>query len=112
MVWNRLDARTSIEEMVRELIGFLLPVTDRSVLTAGLQQLVDRAATVLGEYGLSRDKLLIVLDNTETLGDLDADHREAGACNSAALQANWASTCNLANSRGGCGPPVRTNGIL
>ncbi len=54
-------------ECIRELFsGLRLPI-DKSAYTSTSKQLIGRAETALKEQGLTRDDVLLVVDNTETL---------------------------------------------
>lgn len=76
---ERLSVEGSIEELVRDLFFYLSPERDRTIHTASTSKLVDRLAGVLAEYGLSRDSLLLVLDNTESLEAVGPDRTEVAA---------------------------------
>lgn len=57
----------SIAESIRTLISILDDSLGREWMKEDPRPLIDKASTFLSEVGLSRNEVLIVLDNTETL---------------------------------------------
>ncbi|KAF0215518.1 MAG: hypothetical protein FD174_4112 [Geobacteraceae bacterium] len=62
----------SIAESVRSLISILDDSLGRDWMKEDPRPLIDKASTFLSEIGLSRNEILIVLDNTETLARTQA----------------------------------------
>lgn len=57
----------SIAESIRVLISILDDSNIREWMREDSRSLIDKASTFLSDVGLSRNKILIILDNTETL---------------------------------------------
>lgn len=63
----------AMEDSVRELMYFFEPVLAKDWYKAQGRALIDKAATVLKAEGLTRDDVLLIIDNTETLAPSTAD---------------------------------------
>lgn len=67
------------DECVRDLMRFFEPVLKQDWYTVSGRQLVDKAVGVLKENELSRDDVLLIIDNTETLATTSEEVKELGA---------------------------------
>lgn len=63
----------AMEDSVRELLHCIYPVLAKDWFKVQGPQLIDRIAADLKEQGFSRDDVLLVLDNTETLATSPAE---------------------------------------
>ena len=67
-----------MEESIRELIRCVEPVIGKEWYTISGRQLVDKAAGVLAKEKLTRNDVLLVFDNTETLATSAQEVQELG----------------------------------
>ncbi|EOA2958584.1 TPA: hypothetical protein ACGIZ8_000912 [Yersinia enterocolitica] len=58
-----------MDECIREIIKFYCPTLDRQWYTTSGISLIDKAVQYLGEKKVSRDDVLLIIDNSETLSD-------------------------------------------
>lgn len=68
-----------MDECIRDLMRFFEPILKKDWYTASGRQLVDKAVGVLKENKLSRDDVLLIIDNTETLATTSEEVKELGA---------------------------------
>lgn len=58
-----------MDECIREIIKFYSPTLDRQWYTANGLSLIDKAVQFLAEKKITRNDLLLIIDNSETLSD-------------------------------------------
>ncbi len=68
----------AMDECVRELMRYFYPTLPAEWYGVSGRVLVDKAVGVLKENGLSRDDILLILDNTETLATTPEEVKELG----------------------------------
>jgi tetratricopeptide (TPR) repeat protein/archaellum biogenesis ATPase FlaH len=68
-----------MDECVRDLMRFFEPILGKSWYTVSGRKLIDKAVGVLKENKLSRDDILLIIDNTETLATTTEEVRDLGA---------------------------------
>jgi tetratricopeptide (TPR) repeat protein len=68
-----------MDECVRDLMRFFEPILKKDWYTVSGRQLIDKAVGVLKENKLSRDDILLIIDNTETLATTTEEVRDLGA---------------------------------
>jgi len=69
----------AMAENIRELMRLFYPILGKEWFGISDRQLVDKAATVLADNNITRDEVLIVFDNTETLATSTEEVEELGA---------------------------------
>ncbi|WP_417225973.1 tetratricopeptide repeat protein [Amphritea sp.] len=67
-----------MDECVRDLMRFFDPILKKDWYTVSGRQLINKAVGVLQENKLSRDDILLVIDNTETLATTIEEVRDLG----------------------------------
>ncbi|BEU79507.1 hypothetical protein EAG21025_28200 [Enterobacter asburiae] len=65
-----------MDESVRELMKAFIPMLDRQWYSVSGKQLIDKAVGVVSEKGYSRDDILMVIDNSETLSNSTQENDE------------------------------------
>ena len=70
---------TAMDECIRELMRYFYPVLPKEWYAISGRQLIDKAVGVLKENKLSRDDILLILDNTETLATSPQEVKDLGA---------------------------------
>ena len=68
----------AMEDSVRELMYCFNPVLGKEWYKIEGRALIDKVATAFGEEGFSRDDVLLIIDNTETLAASSGDAEELG----------------------------------
>lgn len=68
-----------MDECVRDLMRFFEPILKKEWYTVSGRQLIDKAVGILKENELSRDDILLIIDNTETLATTTEEVRDLGA---------------------------------
>lgn len=66
----------AIADAVRDVVRAIEDVLDKEWFSYAPEPLVDRAATLLSDMGLSRNSVLLVLDNTETLAQRPGEEKD------------------------------------
>ena len=67
-----------MDECVRDLMRFFEPILNKDWYTVSGRKLIDKAVGVLKENKLSRDDVLLIIDNTETLATSTDEVRDLG----------------------------------
>ncbi|MFL1526212.1 hypothetical protein [Pseudomonas sp. O230] len=68
-----------MDECLRDLVRCVIPVLPADWYGVSGRQLVDKTVTELASHKLSRDDILLVIDNTETLATTAQEVRDLGA---------------------------------
>ncbi|KNC91278.1 hypothetical protein GM30_23420 [Trabulsiella odontotermitis] len=68
-----------MDECLRELVRCFHPVLSQEWYTTSGRQLVDKTISVLKENKLTRDDILLIIDNTETLATNSQEVKDLGA---------------------------------
>ncbi|MFT0172788.1 hypothetical protein ACLKMY_27925 [Paraburkholderia mimosarum] len=68
-----------MEDSVRELMYCFSPVLGKEWYKVEGRALIDRAVTAFSEEGFTRDDVLLIIDNTETLSTSQVDAEELGS---------------------------------
>lgn len=68
-----------MDECIRELMRCFYPILSQDWYVISGRQIIDKAVTVLKEQKFSRDDVLLIFDNTETLATSQQEVRELGA---------------------------------
>jgi tetratricopeptide (TPR) repeat protein len=68
----------AMEDSVRELMYCFSPILGKEWYKVEGRALIDKAATVFADEGFSRDDVLLIIDNTETLATSQMDAEELG----------------------------------
>jgi len=68
-----------MDECVRDLVRFFDPVLNKEWYTVSGRNLINKAVGVLKENKLSRNDILLIIDNTETLATTTEEVRDLGA---------------------------------
>ncbi|EGR0442909.1 tetratricopeptide repeat protein [Vibrio cholerae] len=82
--WNEngLSHLTSViplmDECIRDLMRFFEPVLKQDWYTVSDKKLIDKAVNVLKENKLTRDDILLIIDNTETLATTSEEVKNLG----------------------------------
>ncbi|MGN4934599.1 tetratricopeptide repeat protein [Aeromonas rivipollensis] len=67
------------DECIRDLIRFFIPVLSSDWYTSSGKQLIDKAIGIIKENRLTRNDILLILDNTETLATTPQEVKDLGA---------------------------------
>lgn len=67
-----------VNESIRSFVRIFEPILGREWQSENTRSLVDKAAIVCENWGVNRNSILIVLDNTETLARSQSDELELG----------------------------------
>ncbi|WP_368163989.1 tetratricopeptide repeat protein [Aeromonas sp. R6-2] len=67
-----------MDECIRELVRFFIPILNSEWYTASGRALIDKAVGIIKDNGLTRDDILLILDNTETLATTSQEVKELG----------------------------------
>lgn len=68
-----------MDECVRDLVRFFEPVLNKEWYTVSGRKLIDKAVGILKENKLSRNDILLIIDNAETLATTTEEVRDLGA---------------------------------
>lgn len=72
------SASPIMDECLRELARFFIEVLPPDWYQASGRQLVDKSLSLIKDYGLTRDDILLIMDNTETLATTPEEVAELG----------------------------------
>ncbi|WP_323929064.1 ATP-binding protein [Aeromonas caviae] len=67
-----------MDECIRDLIRFFIPILTPDWYSASGRQLIDKAVSTIRDQGLTRNDILLILDNTETLATTSQEVKELG----------------------------------
>jgi len=68
-----------MDECVRDLARLFIPVLDKTWYSASGRSLIDKIVTILSKDKFTRNDVLLVIDNTETLATTPSEVQELGA---------------------------------